>query len=84
MYVFIYFWLHWIFVALLELPLVAAEGRGFSLVAGHKLLITVASCGAQALSVLWCRGFVIPQHVESSWTRDPTHVPCIARWILSH
>ena len=29
-------------------------------------------------------GFVALRHVESSWTRDRTHVPCIARWILIH
>ena len=23
-------------------------------------------------------------HVESSWTRDRTRVPCIGRWILNH
>ena len=28
------------------------------------------------LAVLW--------RVESSWTRDQTHVPCIGRWILIH
>ena len=25
-----------------------------------------------------------PRHVESSRTRDRTHVPCIDRWILNH
>ena len=29
-------------------------------------------------------GLVAPQLVESSWTRDGTHVPCIGRWILNH
>ena len=29
-------------------------------------------------------GLVAQQHVGSSQTRDRTHVPCIARWILSH
>ena len=27
---------------------------------------------------------VAPQLVESSWTRDRTHVPCIGRQILNH
>ena len=27
-------------------------------------------------------GLVISQHVESSWTRDQTLVPCIGKWIL--
>ena len=29
-------------------------------------------------------GLVAPQLVESSWTRDRNHVPCIGRWILNH
>ena len=34
--------------------------------------------------LLWCVGFVAPQYVGSSQTRDRTHVPCIGRWILYH
>ena len=52
------------------------------------------SCGAQApgtwasvlatrrLQYLWHMSLVAPWHVESSWTRDQTHVPCIGRQIL--
>ena len=29
---------------------------------------------------LWHVGLVAPWHVESSWTRNPTFVPCIAKW----
>ena len=29
-------------------------------------------------------GLVAPQHMESSWTRAQTRVPCIGRWILNH
>ena len=29
-------------------------------------------------------GLLASWHVESSWTRDRTHVPCIGRWILPH
>ena len=39
---FIYFWLHWVFVAVCELSLVAASG-GHSSVAVRGLLIAVAS-----------------------------------------
>ena len=35
-------------------------------------------------SLLWHAGFVDPRHVGSSQTRDGTHVPFIAKWILSH
>ena len=29
-------------------------------------------------------GLVAPQHVETSWTRDQTCVPCIGRQIVIH
>ena len=38
-------------------------------------------CRAQALG---CMSLVVPRHAESSQTRDPTCVPCIARRILYH
>ena len=28
--------------------------------------------------------FTVPRHVESSWSRDLTHVPCIGSWVLNH
>ena len=37
--------------------------------------------GAWALG---CTGLVAPKHVESSQTRDGTHVPCTGRQILNH
>ena len=40
---------------------------------GHRLW----SCGT------WV-GLVVLKHVGSSWTRDQTSVPSIARWILNH
>ena len=43
---FIYFWLHWVFVAVSRLPLVVAS-RGYSLVAGCGLLILLASLVAE-------------------------------------
>ena len=43
---------------------------------------------AQALepvgSVVWCTGFIVPQHVESSQIRDQTRVLCIGWWVLIH
>ena len=47
------------------------------------------SCGVQALghtgfSTCGCMGPVVPQHVESSWIRDQTHVPWTGRRILNH
>ena len=35
------------------------------------------------LQQLWYTGFVASQHVESSWTRDCTCIPCIGKWILT-
>ena len=38
----------------------------------------------EGLQLLWCVGLIALQHVESSLTRDQTHVPCIGRWILNY
>ena len=53
-----------------------------------------SSCSTQAQQ-LWLSGpkawpqslwptQLLPRIVESSWTRDRTHVPCTGRWILIH
>ena len=53
------------------------------------------SCGSQALEYglsrcdawalqIWCTGLVAPWHVESSWTRGLTCVPCTGRQIHIH
>ena len=49
---------------------------GFSRVSAQALECGLSSCGARALAV--------PQHVESSQTRDRTHVPCVGRQILNY
>ena len=33
---------------------------------------------------MWHIGLLASQHVESSWTRDSTHVPCTGRQITLH
>ena len=56
-----------------------------------------SSCRVGTLLQLRCAGFLLwwlpslwriisvaPQHVDSSWTRDQTHVSCIGRQSLSH
>ena len=44
-----------------------------------------SSCGLRALvHWLWRTGLVARWHVESSWTRAWTRVPCIGRQILNH
>ena len=60
--------------------LVVAGGLLFAvapLVAEHRLWGTWAS-------VVVALGLVVPQHVESSRTRDQTYVPCIGRQILNY
>ena len=39
------------------------------------------SCWNMQAQQLWLRGLVTPWHVESSRTKDRTHVPMIGRWI---
>ena len=50
---------------------------GYSLAAVYRLLASVAS-------LLWSMGSTALQHLESSWTGNGTHVPCIGRQILNH
>ena len=45
-YLFIYFWLHWVFITALGLSLVVENG-GYSLAVVHRLLIMVASLVAE-------------------------------------
>ena len=65
------------------LSLVVSSGD-YSLVAMRGLLTAVASLAAEhglegMGSIVECTGFVAPGHVESSWTRNRTRVPCIGR-----
>ena len=58
-------------------------------VTGPGLLVAVASLvGEHGLQAhrpqSQCTGLVAPRHVESSWTRGETHVPCIGRPIPIH
>ena len=53
------------------------------------MLGLIAACRLSPVAVCRClivvaSGLVAPHHVESSRTRDRTHVPCIGRWILYH
>ena len=48
------------------------------------LLLWSMGPGARGLQWLWCVGLVALQNMESSQTRDGTHVPCIGRWTLNH
>ena len=97
--VFIYFWLCWIFVAaqtflqlwclgfslqwFLLLQSTGSRHTGFSSCGMWAQQLWLLGSRAQAQQ-LWHVGLVAPRHVESSGTRDQTHVPCISRQILNH
>ena len=77
-----YFWLHWLFVAVpntFSRCLVWASHCSVSSCCRAWALgyVSFSSCVAQT-------GLVYLQQVESSQTRDQTHVPCIGRWSLNH
>ena len=61
----------------------ASHCSGFSLLETGFRSTGFSTRGTWARS-LWHIGLGAPQHVESSWTKDRTPVPCIGRWILSH
>ena len=97
---FIYFWLHLIFVVHGLSLVVASWGILFIVVHGFLIagVSLVVEHGLQAcrLQKSWlagstvqaqqlCRtGLVAPQHVRSSRTRARTCVPCVDRQILNH
>ena len=71
---FFFFLLCWVFIAARRLSLAVVWG-----------LLALRSTGSRIQAhYLRCSGFVAPWHVESSWTRDQTHVPCFGRQILNH
>ena len=92
MYLFIY-WLHWVFVAVRGLSLVAAsELSSYGARASHcggfpccriwfLGCMSFSHCSSWAQQ-LWHIGLVAPWYVESSQTRDWTCVPCIGRQTL--
>ena len=95
-YLFIYLWLRWVFVAAHGLTLVAAS-RGYSSFwcAGFSLwwLLLLRSTGSRRAGFssggsraqqLWRTGLFALRHVGSSQTRDGTRVPCTGRRILNH
>ena len=67
-------------------PIVAVSGGSSSLqcVASHhgRFSWRTQALGTQ-MSVVWYTGFVAPWHMESSWNRDQTRVPCTGRKILN-
>ena len=95
-YLFIYLWLHWVFVAALRLSLVVTSSdysllqcTGFSLWWLLLLRSTGSRCVGFSSCVTWAQqlwhiGLVAPQHTGSSCTRARNCVTCIGRQILNH
>ena len=82
-YLFIYFWLGWVFVAVHGLFSSYGEWGLFllrSMGSRHVGSVDVARGLWSAGSVVWRTDLVAPR---SSWTRARTCVPCIGRRILS-
>lgn len=92
---FIHFWLCWVFVALSRLSVVVASGSSevFNAEASHCIGFSYweaqALGGQMSVAVVWglscCRltSLVALWHVESSWTRDWTCIPCIGKRVLT-
>ena len=78
---FIWFWLCWVFAAARGLSLVVVSG-GCCLVSVVSLVSEYRLYDAWASVVAAC-GLSCLQHVESSQTRDRTHVPFIDWQILN-
>ena len=66
--------------------------EGVSLVAASRATLGCCARASHCRGLSCCRAwapehlglFIARGHVESSQTRDQTHVPCIGRWILNH
>ena len=54
------------------------------LVAVHRLLLLRSTGAVVVARGLWSMGLVARRHVESSQTRDLTHVACIGRQVLNY
>ena len=79
----IYFWLHWVFVAMHGLSWVSVSGGCSSLPQVDFSVLQSTAC-RHVGSVFATQGLIALRHVGSSWTRDWIHVPCILGQILNH
>ena len=91
-FIYFFFWLHWVFVALHGLSLVAAS-RGYSAVGfSVRGLLLLWSTGSRSMGFSSCitqaqqlrhTGLVVPRHVKSSCTRIEPVSPALAGRLLS-
>ena len=78
-YFLIFFWLCWVFIAVLRLSVVVVS-RDYSLVVVHGLLVVVASLvSVGGFQQLRDPSLVALWHVASSGTRGQIHIPFIHR-----
>ena len=82
-YMYMYlFWLCWVSIA--AWGFLQLQPAGYSLVGMHPLIVVASLVVEHRLlgvraQELGHTGLVVPWQVESSWTRDRTHVPGIGR-----
>ena len=78
----------WAFSSSVSEDVQASHCGGFSCCRIVSRLMSFSSCSSWALehelSTWGTQAFIVPWHVESSWTRDWTPVLCIGRQILIH
>ena len=75
--IYFYFWLHWVFMHCCVQAFSSCSEQRLFFVVMHRFLIVVASLVGDGTlgrmgSVVLHTVLAAPQHVESSWTRDPT------------
>ena len=77
---FVCLWLHWVFVAVLHLSAARGVSTLFCCVGFLSQWLLLWSMGSRPqASVVQQTGLVASWHVEFSWTKDRTYVPCIGR-----
>ena len=80
-FVCIFLWLLWAFVAGCELPLLQCSGSSLP----RLLLLQSTGSRACGLQELWRPGLASPRHLgDSFWTSNGAHVLSTGRWILNH
>ena len=75
---------HYVFIYLLQQVFTAAGRLSLFSVSRDHSLVVACAFSLQWLLLLWSIGLVAPRLLQSSWTRDQTHVPCIGRQIFNH
>ena len=78
-----FLWLRWVGTTL-HCSARASSCSGFSWCRAWALGAQASVDAATQAQELWHMALCVPWHVESSWTRDRTHIPCIVSWILIH